>query len=90
MVTASTKHVMAAVLISLLLLSSAAASQASLYDRPKERVPLPSPIGYVSDHAQVVEPKHMISVLMRVKHRMHEADPLAQELFPYIRRRVDQ
>ena len=28
---------------------------ASFYDRPKERVPLPSPIGYVSDHAQVVE-----------------------------------
>ncbi|UVT17252.1 MAG: TPM domain-containing protein [Nitrospira sp.] len=32
-----------------------AAAHASLYDRPKERVPLPSPIGYVSDHAQVVE-----------------------------------
>lgn len=30
-------------------------AHASLYDRPKERVPLPSPIGYVSDHAQVVE-----------------------------------
>lgn len=43
------------ILLSLLLLLSAAAAQASLYDRPKERVPLPSPIGYVSDHAQVVE-----------------------------------
>jgi uncharacterized protein len=31
------------------------AAQASLYERPKERIPLPSPIGYVSDHAQVVE-----------------------------------
>lgn len=30
-------------------------AQASFYDRPKERVPLPSPVGYVSDHAQVVE-----------------------------------
>jgi uncharacterized protein len=30
-------------------------AQASFYDRPKERVPLPGPIGYVSDHAQVVE-----------------------------------
>jgi uncharacterized protein len=30
-------------------------AQASFYDRPKERVPLPNPIGYVSDHAQVVE-----------------------------------
>ena len=29
-------------------------AQASFYDRPKERVPLPGPIGYVSDHAQVV------------------------------------
>lgn len=34
---------------------SAADVLASLYDRPKERVQLPSPIGYVSDHAQVVE-----------------------------------
>lgn len=32
-------------------------AQASFYDRPKERVPLPNPIGYVSDHAQVVEGK---------------------------------
>ena len=30
-------------------------AQASFYDRPKERAPLPSPMGYVSDHAQVVE-----------------------------------
>ncbi|HWV44700.1 MAG TPA: TPM domain-containing protein [Nitrospira sp.] len=30
-------------------------AHASLYERPKERIPLPSPIGYVSDHAQVVE-----------------------------------
>lgn len=30
-------------------------AQASFYDRPKERVPLPGPIGYISDHAQVVE-----------------------------------
>ena len=41
--------------MSLVLVLWAAAAQAALYERPKERVPLPSPIGYVSDHAQVVE-----------------------------------
>ena len=41
--------------ISLLLVLWAVDTQAALYDRPKERIPLPSPIGYVSDHAQVVE-----------------------------------
>ena len=40
-----------------MLVLSAGDARASLYDRPKERVPLPSPIGYVSDHAQVVEPE---------------------------------
>ena len=40
---------------SLILLLWVADTQASLYDRPKERIPLPSPIGYVSDHAQVIE-----------------------------------
>ncbi|MGC4095503.1 MAG: TPM domain-containing protein [Nitrospira sp.] len=43
--------------LSLLLMLWTAAVQASLYERPKERVPLPNPIGYVSDHAQVVEPE---------------------------------
>ena len=43
--------------LSLLLVLSAVDAQASLYDRPKERVPLPSPIGYVSDHAHVMEPE---------------------------------
>ncbi|MBH0198237.1 MAG: TPM domain-containing protein [Nitrospira sp.] len=41
--------------LSLSLVLWAGDAQASFYDRPKERVPLPSPIGYVSDHAQVVE-----------------------------------
>ncbi len=41
--------------LSLSLVLWAVDTQASFYDRPKERVPLPSPIGYVSDHAQVVE-----------------------------------
>lgn len=41
--------------LSLILVLWAVDAQASFYDRPKERVPLPSPIGYVSDHAQVVE-----------------------------------
>ncbi|MFZ3014960.1 MAG: TPM domain-containing protein [Nitrospira sp.] len=43
--------------LSLMLVLSSVDAQASLYDRPKERVPLPSPIGYVSDHAQVMEPE---------------------------------
>jgi uncharacterized protein len=38
-----------------LLLAWAGTGQASLYDRPKERAPLPSPRGYVSDHAQVLD-----------------------------------
>ncbi len=42
-------------LLGLILVLWVDAAQASLYERPKERVPLPSPIGYVSDHAQVVE-----------------------------------
>lgn len=39
----------------LLLALWADTAWASLYERPKERLSLPSPIGYVSDHAQVVE-----------------------------------
>lgn len=41
--------------LGLIVLLWAAEAPASLYERPKERVPLPNPIGYVSDHAQVVE-----------------------------------
>ncbi|MDX2252475.1 MAG: TPM domain-containing protein [Nitrospira sp.] len=41
--------------LSLILVLWAVDTQASFYDRPKERVPLPGPVGYVSDHAQVVE-----------------------------------
>jgi uncharacterized protein len=41
--------------LGLILLLWAGDARASFYDRPKERVPLPSPIGYVSDHAHVVE-----------------------------------
>lgn len=33
------------------------AAQAALYERPKERSPLPGPMGYVSDYAQVLEPE---------------------------------
>jgi uncharacterized protein len=33
----------------------AGASQASLYDRPNERASLPGPMGYVSDHARVLD-----------------------------------
>ncbi|MDH5739041.1 MAG: TPM domain-containing protein [Nitrospira sp.] len=41
--------------VGLIVLLSAVDASASLYDRPKERVPLPNPMGYVSDHAQVVD-----------------------------------
>jgi uncharacterized protein len=40
--------------LGLIVLLSAVDAPASLYERPKERVPLPNPMGYVSDHAQVV------------------------------------
>jgi len=43
------------VLLYLIVVLPMGDASASLYDRPKERVTLPSPIGYVSDHAQVVE-----------------------------------
>ncbi|HWG95572.1 MAG TPA: TPM domain-containing protein [Nitrospira sp.] len=42
-------------LLCLILVLWVDSAHASLYERPKERIPLPSPIGYVSDHAQVVE-----------------------------------
>lgn len=41
--------------LGLIVLLSIVDASASLYERPKERVPLPNPIGYVSDHAHVVE-----------------------------------
>ena len=44
-----------ALLIATVLLTCwVGAGHAALYDRPKERPPLPSPMGYVSDHAQVL------------------------------------
>lgn len=41
--------------LSLLLLTWSGESHASLYERPKERPLLPGPMGYVSDHAQVLD-----------------------------------
>ncbi|MGQ0666736.1 MAG: TPM domain-containing protein [Nitrospiraceae bacterium] len=38
-----------------LVLAGTGTGLASLYDRPKERQPLPGPMGYVSDHAQVLD-----------------------------------
>jgi uncharacterized protein len=35
--------------------AGSAESQSSYYDRQKERTPLPSPMGYVSDHAQALD-----------------------------------
>lgn len=49
------KHRVGIALFTLILVLGTPDSQASLYERPKERIPLPSPIGYVSDHARVVE-----------------------------------
>lgn len=45
----------AVVLLLSAMLTSPAAGQTSLYDRPKARPPLPGPMGYVSDHAQVID-----------------------------------
>jgi uncharacterized protein len=49
------RRIVGVTLVGLILMPWGDTAQASLYERPKERVPLPSPIGYVSDHAQVVE-----------------------------------
>jgi uncharacterized protein len=46
---------MAAALLMSALLPWPAAGQSSFYDRPKNRPQLPGPMGYVSDHAQVVD-----------------------------------
>jgi len=42
-------------LLGVLLLAWTSASQAALYERPKERLQLPGPTGYVSDYAQVLD-----------------------------------
>ena len=49
------ERIIGVTLVGLILMPWGNTAQASLYERPKERVPLPSPIGYVSDHAHVVE-----------------------------------
>lgn len=55
MIARPERPIIGVALFGLILVLWVDAAQASLYERPKERVPLPSPIGYVSDHAQVVE-----------------------------------
>ena len=57
MITLIRQQALVAATIALLFILSATSGHASLYDRPKERIPLPNPIGYVSDHAQVVTPE---------------------------------
>ena len=54
MISRPEKRIIGVALLGLIVLGVNAA-RASLYERPKERVPLPNPIGYVSDHAHVVE-----------------------------------
>jgi len=49
-----TAHIAVALLVSALL-PWPAAGQSSFYDRPKAHPPLPGPLGYVSDHAQVLD-----------------------------------
>ena len=39
------------------LSAATAESQSSFYSRSKDRITFPSPIGYVSDHAQVLDPE---------------------------------
>lgn len=55
MIVRAERHTRGIACFSLILVLWTVDTQASLYDRPKERIPLPSPIGYVSDHAKVVE-----------------------------------
>ena len=55
MIPRSEKRIICVTLLGLIPALWMDAAQASLYERPNERLPLPSPIGYVSDHAQVVE-----------------------------------
>jgi uncharacterized protein len=57
MMTQPERQAVGIAFFSLMLVLWVPDTQASLYDRPKERLPLPSPMGYVSDHAQVVEPE---------------------------------
>jgi uncharacterized protein len=47
-------HIAVALLVSAVL-PWPAAGQSSFYDRPKSRPQLPGPMGYVSDHAQVID-----------------------------------
>src|SRR5574338_713641 len=49
------QRIIGVALLGLILMLGVNVAQASLYERPKERVSLPNPIGYVSDHAKVVE-----------------------------------
>jgi uncharacterized protein len=49
------KWVTRVAVVSLLCQAWVGAGHASLYDRPKQQPQLPSPIGYVSDHAQVLD-----------------------------------
>ncbi|MDQ1290825.1 MAG: uncharacterized protein QG615_619, partial [Nitrospirota bacterium] len=49
------KFTVTMVSMSVLVLVVISATQAALYDRPKERAPLPGPMGYVSDHAGVLD-----------------------------------
>ncbi len=49
------KFISAIALVSLLWLVVIGAAHGALYDRPKERAPLPGPMGYVSDHAGVLD-----------------------------------
>ena len=39
---------------------------------------------------QIVQPEHVVRVLVRVEHGVHDADLLAQQLLPQVGRRVDQ
>lgn len=54
--TYSTLQIVVRVLaLGFFLVSWTAAGHAALYERPKERPQLPGPLGYVSDHARVLE-----------------------------------
>jgi hypothetical protein len=41
-------------------------------------------------HPQVIQAKHVVSVLVRVKHRVNDADLFAEQLFAHVGRRINE
>jgi len=55
MSTGLAKWLLVMLMLNGICLTSVNTGLGSLYERPKERAPLPGPLGYVSDHAGVLD-----------------------------------